>query len=418
MTLRFFSFFFFFLSLSSLTCGYPVDGYSNTGIRRLERLRLIINNELAGPKPVPGSRYSSSFIKLNLLSQADLSVSKLTPDPVLQKKIEALVLKRDPSYTLAVLDITPGQSLRYAVIRPELHFSPGSVGKLAIAAGLFTELKRLYPNDIQKRKKILKDRKIIAEFWIHKDHHPVPVFNPATREFISRPIQEGDVFSLYEWADHMLSASANSAGSTLWKELILMRAFESQYPPSREEEALFFKKTPKHKLQSIALSVVNDPLREMGIPEKAWRLGTFFTKGGQNRVPGIKSYGSIEGFMEYLIRLEQGKIADEWSSLELKKLLYMTARRIRYASSPKLEKAAVYFKSGSLFRCKSEPGFQCKKYHGNIENVMNSVAIVEHPNGKTYLTVLLSNVLRKNSAFDHQSLASHIDAIITRDSRL
>ena len=43
---------------------------------------------------------------------------------------------------------------------------------------------------------------------------------------------------------------------------------------------------------------------------------------------------------------------------------------------------------------------------------MNSVAIVEHPNGKKYMVCLMTNVLRKNSAWDHMVLASKIDEVI------
>jgi hypothetical protein len=93
----------------------------------------------------------------------------------------------------------------------------------------------------------------------------------------------------------------------------------------------------------------------------------------------------------------------------------MTERRIRYASSPALGDSAVYFKSGSLYSCKSEAGFTCKKYHGNVKNYMNSVAIVETPAGMKrlfYLSTLISNVLYKNSAVDHQTLATYIHRMI------
>ena len=103
---------------------------------------------------------------------------------------------------------------------------------------------------------------------------------------------------------------------------------------------------------------------------------------------------------------------DRWSSLELKRLLYMTARRIRYASAPRLADAAVYFKSGSLYRCQPEEGFDCGRYRGNVFNYMNSVAIVEKPSGEVYLVALMSNVLRVNSAVEHQTLATFLDRII------
>ncbi len=115
--------------------------------------------------------------------------------------------------------------------------------------------------------------------------------------------------------------------------------------------------------------------------------------------------------MKYLVAMERGQVVDSASSLEIKRMLYMTDRRIRYAAAPQLATAAVYFKSGSLYSCKQEEGYQCGKYIGNVNNYMNSVAIVEHTDGTTYLVVLMSNVLKKNSASDHAALASSIDRI-------
>ncbi len=115
--------------------------------------------------------------------------------------------------------------------------------------------------------------------------------------------------------------------------------------------------------------------------------------------------------------MEQGRLVDEFSSRELKRLLYMTERRIRYASSPALKDAALYFKSGSLYSCKKEEGFKCGKYKGNVKNYMNSVAVVEYPAGGPrlyYMTTLISNVLRKNSAVDHQTLATRIHRLIEK----
>jgi hypothetical protein len=109
--------------------------------------------------------------------------------------------------------------------------------------------------------------------------------------------------------------------------------------------------------------------------------------------------------------MEQGRLVDDFSSREIKRLLYMTERRIRYASSPALADSAVYFKSGSLYSCKEEPGFVCKKYRGNKKNYMNSIAVVETPAGVHrlfYLSTLISNVLYKNSAVEHQTLATYI----------
>jgi hypothetical protein len=212
----------------------------------------------------------------------------------------------------------------------------------------------------------------------------------------------------------MLSASANAAASTVWKEVMLMRAFGDDYPPSPAAENSFFADTPRARLQQIALSVVNDPLRALGIKESEWRLGSFFTRTGKKIVPGVRSYASPRALLLFLLRMEQGRAVDAWSSLELKRMMYMTERRIRYASSPALAEAAVYFKSGSLYRCKKEPDFECGKYLGNVDNFMNSVAIVEKADGRVYLVALMSNVLRINSAVEHQTLATYIDRILAR----
>jgi len=99
----------------------------------------------------------------------------------------------------------------------------------------------------------------------------------------------------------------------------------------------------------------------------------------------------------------------------MKRLMYQTERRIRYASSPKLNDAAVYFKSGSLFRCQPEEGFTCLPYQGNVINYMNSVAIIEQEIEGTklhYIIVVLSNILRKNSAVEHQALGVDIHNLL------
>ncbi len=401
------------LILPQSLAAYPFDGYESTGIRRLLRLQWVIEGKLRGTLPPPGGQRRLSEIKLNLQNSRGDSLSTLPAmDRELQREIERLFPERHESYSVAVLDITPGQKIRFAERQSERHFNPGSVGKLAIAAGLFSELARLYPDSPARRISLLRSRMVRADKWAMPNHHEVPVFDPATGAYAVRAVREGDTFSLYEWADHMLSASSNAAASMVWKELLLMRHFGSQYPPDRAREEEFFKTTPKSELQKMALSIVNDPLRAIGIAAEEWQLGSFFTATAKRIVPGAGSWGSPLALLKYLVALERGKIVDEWSSLEIKRLIYLTAKRIRYASAPRLAPAAVYFKSGSLYRCKPEPDFQCGKYRGNVENYMNSVAIVEHPGGSTYLVALMSNVLRKNSAVEHQSLATFIDRII------
>ncbi len=100
----------------------------------------------------------------------------------------------------------------------------------------------------------------------------------------------------------------------------------------------------------------------------------------------------------------------------MKRLLYSTDRRIRYARSPRLDSAAVYFKSGSYYKCDRNKNPNCGDYAGNVFNYMNSVIIVEHLNGTKYIVCLMSNVLNKNSAGAHLYLASKIDDIINKNN--
>ncbi|HEX9973188.1 MAG TPA: hypothetical protein VGD14_14045, partial [bacterium] len=232
---------FILLAVSQAFCGYPIDGYKLTGIRRLLRLSLIVEGKLKGTKPPAGALKSYNDIKLNLTNVRGDSLEQLPAiDQALQKKIDALFPNRHESYSIAVLDITPGKPIRFAKRQEDRQFPPGSVGKLAIAAGLFTELKNLFPDSTAKRGELLRSRMVVADKWIHVDTHEVPVFDPETNASKSRPAREGDVFSLYEWVDHTLSASSNAAASIVWKEALLMRAFGKNYPPTPEQEQEFF----------------------------------------------------------------------------------------------------------------------------------------------------------------------------------
>jgi hypothetical protein len=239
----------------------------------------------------------------------------------------------------------------------------------------------------------------------------VPIYNDGDPAVVNRTLRLGDRFNLWEWLDHMLSQSSNAAGSTVWKQAMLMRRFGAGYPRPKAEQDAFIRDTPKPELSKLSLSVLDEPLAASGIDNSRLRLGTFFTRNASKAIPGSASYACPNELLRWLVKLEQGKIVDEWSSLEIKKLLYFVRPRYRYASSPALAKAAVFFKSGSLFECKPEPEFHCKQYMGNVTNLMNSVAVVESGE-KRYLVALMSNVLKVNSAVEHQTIASEIENLV------
>lgn len=397
---------------------YPIDGYERTGIKRLKRLELIKSGEIKDASALPvGAMKSYNDIQLNLLSRKnDSAMGLMQVDADFQKEISTLFRGLDKSYSLTVLDISDPENVRYAERNETAGYQPGSVGKLAVLLGLFTQLEKIYPNSFEKRTELLKNKSVKAGVWGLTDEHTIPIYNIEKNTLVKRQVIASDVFSLYEWADHMLSVSNNGAASIVWREALLMAAFGEKYPELTQEEAdTYFKDTPKKELTDLSNDVVNLPLRELGIISDEWRLGSFFTRGANTYV-GDKggSIGSPQGLMKFLVQLEQGKVVDEASSLEMKRLMYMTDRRIRYAQSPALKEAAVYFKSGSLYKCDRSNGEACGKYMGNVTNFMNSVIIVEHPDNCRYMVVLMTNVLRKNSASDHMYLAGNIDKIIRK----
>jgi hypothetical protein len=145
--------------------------------------------------------------------------------------------------------------------------------------------------------------------------------------------------------------------------------------------------------------------------------GKFFTRSGKRLAPGFSSRVTVRELCRFMLRMEQGRLVDEFSSRELKRLLYLTEGRIRYAASPALYNAALYFKSGSLYSCTDEPGFDCGQYRGNKVNLLASVAEVESPvkDPKTfYIAAVVSNILRRNSADLHKELATNIHRTIMR----
>ncbi|MFW6331821.1 MAG: serine hydrolase [Thermodesulfobacteriota bacterium] len=396
-----------------LSGAYPLDAEPFTGIARLEGYRLAQEGKARARIQPPGALLPLDAVDLRLNNHPDLTLPP--PDPRFTAQIKDLLGREADRYGIAVLDVTDPENPRYAEHRSEVDHNPGSIGKLVVAIGVFQALANIYPDDIAARQYVLRASMIKADDFIQTDHHKVPLWNADTGQMRYRPIQIGDTANFYTYLDWMLSASSNAAASMVIRELMLLVHFGKNYPVTEAEIDAFFRDTPKSELSNLLLRALQDPLTRNGFDTDLLRQGGFFTWRGKQRVPGTSSRANARILMQFLLKLEQGKIVDPFSSREIKRLLYMTQRRIRYASSPALEDAAVYFKSGSLYKCRSEPGFKCGKYMGNVYNLLNSVAIVEHPAGEPrlhYLVVVMSNVLRKNSAVAHQTLATRIQRLM------
>ncbi|TLS69229.1 hypothetical protein FEF65_01740 [Mariprofundus erugo] len=398
---------------SATAWAYPLDGADMTGISRLEGYRLAQQGRVAGNLLSPGAQLATAQVVLNAGGASEALLSM--PDPYLGRKLVDLLGADARGYGISLLDLSDPAHPRYAEYQGGQLRNPGSVGKLVVALALFQALADLYPDDTAARERVLRSTMVVADALIRSDHHKVPFWLPEQMRLQKRRLAEGDEANLWSYLDWMLSASSNAAASMVIEQVMLLRRFGRSYPVSRSLQQAYFSQTPKKELSRDLLAALQQPVADNGLDPGQLRQGGFFSHEGKRRVPGTGSICSARELMHYMLLLEQGRLVDRWSSLQLKRLLYMTERRIRYAAAPALADAAVYFKSGSFYKCRDEAGFVCKKYQGNALNLMNSVAIIEYPAGAPrlhYLVAITSNVLKKNSAIDHRELATRIHGLL------
>ncbi|MBW2286552.1 MAG: hypothetical protein JRG90_01890 [Deltaproteobacteria bacterium] len=394
--------------------GYPLDASEETGISRLEVFKLAESVLLEQGALKPGSLLPTKKIRLNLRGPG---FEMPAPDPGFTAEVRNMVGKDAPAYGISVLDITDPKNPRYAEINGNRTQNPGSVGKIMVLLGWFQALADIYPDDIDARKQVLYETQVTANGFINRDSHVVPFWKRGDPKVIRRAIEIGDTANLWTWLDWMASASSNAAASQMISELVLLREFGASYPVSRAEADAFFKNTSKSKLAKKLSAAIQTPVTRNGLNVNHLRQGSLFTREGKSRLPGVSSTSTSSELLRYLVLMEEGKLVDPWSSLEIKKYLYLTDHRIRYGASPALDSSALYFKSGSLYSCRPEKGFTCGKYMGNKYNYLASTAIVEtHGNNPPlrYIVVVLSNVLKKNSAEVHENFATDLHALIGR----
>ncbi|OIO75230.1 MAG: hypothetical protein AUJ57_00525 [Zetaproteobacteria bacterium CG1_02_53_45] len=400
-------------ALPWVAVSYPLDGAEQTGISRLEGYRLAQQDKVPGNKLTAGAQLRQAQVILRVEGVAGDPLQ--SPDLQLTQKIIALLGSEADDYSISLLDLSDPAHPRYAEHNGSRIRNPGSVGKLVVALALFQALADIYPDDIAARERLLRNTIIVADEFIRSDHHRVPFWLPGEMRLQKRKLVEGDAANYWTYLDWMLSASSNAAASMVFKHVMLLRHFGRDYPVSAASEQAYFSQTSKKELSHDLMAALQFPLVRNGLDPEKLRQGGFFSKEGKRRVPGGSSVCTTRELMHYLLLMAQGKLVDEWSSLQIKRLIYITERRIRYASSPALKDAAVYFKSGSFYKCRPEYGFVCRKYQGNKLNLMNSVAIIESPAGAPqlhYMVTVTSNVLKKNSAVAHQTLATRLHALM------
>lgn len=406
----------FTVAIGTQLYSYPIDGFKETGIDRLAYLWKVYQDSLQEGTLKPGALKMTDEIKLNLYEK-ELGWPETNPE--LEQSLRNIFRYLEPQYSISVMDITNPDEIRYAGLKEEVQYQPGSVAKMIAGLALFNELHRVYGDDWSKIQSVLYNRFVQGNDFVHADHHTIPIYDIEEDKYYKRIAKSSDVFSLYEWLDHMYSKSSNAAASVVMREALLLHIMDRYYECATQEEMDdLLEETDRNVLAALMEDVSNCGLETIGIDTDLFRVGGLFTNGAERFIPRKGgSTGSTKALLQYMFKIEQGKVLSPRISLELKRLMYLTDRRIRYAASHALDSSAVYFKSGSLYSFKPEPGFVRRKYAGNRYNYMNSVAVVERPDslgGQKYLVALMSNVLRKNSVGEHYALAKRIDDLIVQ----
>lgn len=389
----------------SSSLSYPLDDYERTEIERLYGFYGSLKTESGERNIVRGAQLPTKDIKLRQLgSHYDLPSS----DPYLTAKIKELIPKGQGSYGFALLDLSNPSAPRYASFNERQATIPASVGKVFVALALFHTLRDAFGSHIALREKVLRESRITADGLVYTDHHDVPFWNNEKRMIFHRPMQEGDMGSLWTYLDWMISASSNSAGSTLMKHIILLDHFKSYYPPSPQEEAAFFSSHSPAQLATKITQIMHRAIRANGLDPQQLMQASLFTKAGKKAIPSVGSTINPREMLKLLLKMEQGKLVDQFSSMELKRLLYLTQKRIRYSNSYLLDEAAVYYKSGSLYS--GGP-----PYEGRSRNILHSAVVVEAPAEAPrvhYLIMLSTNILQKNSIVLHENFAGDLHRLI------
>ena len=403
------------VSLDTAQIGaYPIDAYDYTGIRRLDFYNLAQEGVVSGRQLPSGGKLPLKQIRLR---GANVDLDSMVADPEVSAMLKEFVGKQASEYGVALLDLSDPKNPTYAGFNTDYRANVGSVGKTIIALAIYKHLAEMFPDDTAARVNFFKTRQISADRFIEYDDHRVPIWHVAERELEDRPLRIGDKASLWEYMDWMLSASSNAAAGMVLREVLLMRHYGADYPVADKVASEFLEKASTATLQTLMLDSLSEVVTDSGLDPNKLRQGSFFTRFGKSRAGGVASYGTPQELLKLLVLMEQGKLVDPFSSQDLKRMLYMTQRRIRYASHPALHEDAVYFKSGSLYSCQPEAGFVCGKYMGNKRNQLASVAIIESPTEPPqlrYMVIVMSDVLKVNSAVAHQTLALRIHRMIQK----
>ena len=109
-----------------------------------------------------------------------------------------------------------------------------------------------------------------------------------------------------------------------------MNLMGEEYPPAKNDRALW-KRWDRKAMSEASFTVVDKPQVDAGLDPEDFKLRLYFTRGANRYIKSQPSRG--DAFRHCSLDApcgSRGRMVDEFSSLELKKMLYLTKRRVRY----------------------------------------------------------------------------------------
>ena len=282
---------------------YPLDGYADTNMIRLEAYRLAAQGTARPSFLTEGEMLPSMAIQLSLGGHPGFSIPP--PDPELSSRLKDIIGSDAPHYGVTILDYSDPEHPRYASHNGGREQNPGSVGKIMVLLGWFQTLADIYPDDVKARARLLYEAEITADAFIRKDSHKVPKWTWGMGSVERVPIEEGDTANVYTYLDWMASASSNAAAAMLMKELILLKHYGKDYPVPKPEADAWLESTRKAELGRIFKDALQSPLARNGLDVAKLRQGAFFSREGKKRVPAASGSTSTAGELMKSIRVNQ-----------------------------------------------------------------------------------------------------------------
>ena len=108
---------------------YPLDGYEDTGIRRVEGARRANEGLALGGTQPPGALLTTEQVDLRLLNYPNLTLPPADPD--FTARIGTLLGEHGGAYGIAVLDMTDPDNPSYAEHRGDYRQNVGQASASA-----------------------------------------------------------------------------------------------------------------------------------------------------------------------------------------------------------------------------------------------------------------------------------------------